>query len=111
MARRVIDPGRLRIFARLERATLVADEAGGHHEIWDTLATIPMSVEPVAATSAFSADQLREAATHRAVFRARGDVESGMRFAVGARRLAILTIQDADETGRHLVALLRETGR
>lgn len=111
MAGRSIDPGRLRVFARLEAAVLTPDAAGGHAESWTQVAIVPLLLEPVDARSEFSADQLRETATHRATFRARTDVESGMRLIVRGRPMTILAIRDADEIGRHLLALLKEAGR
>lgn len=77
MGRKPHDPGRMRTFARLEAATLTPDGAGGHAETWIALANVPIEIEPVSARSDFSADQLRETATHRAIFRRRSDVASG----------------------------------
>ncbi|MBK8458433.1 MAG: phage head closure protein [Phyllobacteriaceae bacterium] len=111
MARIAIDPGRLRAFARLEAAMPTPDGAGGHNENWAAVATVRLLLEPLAARSDYSAEQLRETATHRAIFRARDDVSSGMRFIVRARPMAILAIHDMDETATHLVAVLQETGR
>lgn len=110
MRRRPIDPGRLRVFARLEAATRLPDGHGGFVEDWALVATVPISLEPLGATSTFSADQRRERATHRAVFRTRPDVTSGMRFTVGDRPMTIITIHEQDASGRYLVAVLEETG-
>ncbi len=109
--RRPIDPGRLRTQARLEAAVLAGDGAGGHTESWSLVANVALALEPVAAISGFSADQRREEATHRAVFRRRGDIASGMRFVVRGRALGILAIRDLDGAETFMTALLKEEGR
>lgn len=103
------DPGSFRVYARLEAPALQADGAGGHEEIWQGVAVVPLRLEPIRATSAYSADRQRETITHRATYRARTDVASGMRFSVRGRALNIVTIREADETGRFHMALLEET--
>jgi SPP1 family predicted phage head-tail adaptor len=109
MAGTARDPGSLRVYARLEAPVLQADGAGGHEEIWQDVAVVPLRLEPVRATSTYSADQQRETVSHRATYRARTDVACGMRFLVRGRKLKIITVRDADETGRFHVALLEES--
>lgn len=109
MAGTARDPGSLRVYARLEVAALQADGAGGHEEVWQGVATVPLRLEPVRATSTHSADQQRETVSHRAIYRARADVACGMRFLVRGRKLKIITVRDADEIGRFHMALLEES--
>jgi SPP1 family predicted phage head-tail adaptor len=106
-----IDPGTMRTELVLEEATPVPDGAGGFAETWTELATLFAKLEPVAVRERFGADQTLEEVTHRVTLRHRPDVVSGMRFAHGERRLAILTVHDPDETGRYLVCRTREVGR
>lgn len=106
-----LDPGALRTELVLEQATPVPDGAGGFAETWTALATLFAKVEPMVARETFGAAQTLEEVTHRVTIRHRPDVASGMRFSLGDRHLAILTVHDPDETGRHLVCRTRETGR
>ncbi len=109
MAGTARDPGSLRVYARLEAAVLQADAAGGHVEVWQGVATVPLRLEPVRATSTHSADQQRETVSYRAIYRARADVACGMRFLVRGRKLKIITVRDADDLGRFHMALLEES--
>ncbi|WP_163269011.1 phage head closure protein [Chelativorans alearense] len=106
-----IDPGRLRTELVLEAAVTAADGAGGHTESWQEVATVFAHVEPVRATNFFGAGQAHEEVTHRVTLRFRDDVASGMRFVKEGRVLEIVTVRDADETGRYLVCRVREEGR
>ncbi|MCT7376067.1 phage head closure protein [Chelativorans salis] len=106
-----IDPGRLRTELMLEAAVTTADGAGGHTEDWQVVATVFADVEPVGEASRFGAGQAHETVTHRVTLRFREDVASGMRFVRDGRVLDIVTVRDADETGRYLVCRAREEGR
>lgn len=107
-AGRVIDPGRLRARLVLQQATTEPDGAGGFVEDWATVATLFGRVTPVSAASRSGAGQDRERVTHLVAIRRRGDVRPGMRFALGARRLAIVTAHDPDGSGRYLECGTRE---
>lgn len=107
-AGRTIDPGRLRTRLVLEQATPAPDGAGGYTPAWSPVAIIFGWVEPVAASSRFSAGQGLESATHRITIRRRGDVRGGMRFSLGTRRLTIETARDPDGSGRYLECMARE---
>jgi SPP1 family predicted phage head-tail adaptor len=105
-----VDPGAMCTELALEAVALADDGAGGHVESWNEVATVFAQVEPVRADGRFGADQTIETVTHRVTLRFRGDVGSGMRFAKGTRRFAVLTVHDPDETGRYLVCRTREQG-
>ena len=103
-----IDPGLLRRRAVLLAAELVPDESGGAETVWHEVAEVSVHVEPVslAVQERFARNEVR--VTHRVTCRARGDVERGMAFAIGERRLVVRAVQDPDETGRYLVCRCEE---
>ncbi|WEX07736.1 phage head closure protein [Chelativorans sp. AA-79] len=111
MKRLVIDPGRLRTELVLQAAAVVEDGAGGHTENWGEVARVFAEVVPLRAESRFGVAQFLETATHRVMLRHRADVRSGMRFLKEGRALEIVTVEDADGTGRYLACLVREEGR
>lgn len=105
-----IDPGALRSEFSLQQATPVADGMGGHGAEWAEVATLFGRLEPVAAGIRFGAGQALETVTHRVTIRRRDGLASGMRLCKGARRFAIVSIHDPDESGRYLVLRTREEG-
>lgn len=105
-----IDPGGLRTEFALEAATPVADGMGGHAEAWAEVATLFGRLEPVNAAVRFGAGQALETVTHRVTIRRRDGISSGMRLRKGARRFAVVSVHDPDESGRYLVLRTREVG-
>ena len=103
-----IDPGRFRRELVLSRLVPVPDGAGGYAESWADEATVYASLEPVRARAARAGEQALEHVTHRVTMRFRSGVEAGMRFTSGARTFHIVTAHDPDESGRYLVATVRE---
>ena len=99
MSRLVVEPGRLRHFARLQR------RVDGQ---FATFAIVPLALGPAPEAPQFADD--RRAATHRALFRARRDVAPGMRLVIAGRPMAVLAVGDADDTGRHQAGYLEEDG-
>jgi len=106
-----LDPGMLRHEVMLQEATAIPDGAGGHDEEWREIATLFALIEPIRSRSYFVAGQRHEAVTHKVTLRHRHDVKSGMRFLRLGRALVISNLHDPDETGRYLVADVREEGR
>nr|WP_295470249.1 phage head closure protein [Mesorhizobium sp.] len=106
-----VDPGAMRTELVLEQATSTPDGAGGFTETWTEIATVFARLQPIVVRERFGADQTLEEVTHRVTIRHRPDVASGMRFVLGDRMLAILTVHDPDETGRYLICRTREQGR
>ena len=103
-----IDPGRFRRELTLSRLVPVPDGAGGYTESWTDEATLFAALEPVAERSVRAGQQALEHVTHRVTMRFRAGVEAGMRFTAGARTFDIVTVHDPDESGRYLVATVRE---
>jgi SPP1 family predicted phage head-tail adaptor len=103
-----IDPGLFRTELSLQQATVAGDGHGGHTESWAELAKVLCRVEPLAARSAYQADQTIETVTHRITLRARTDLSAGMRFVSDTRVFEVLTVHDPDETGRYVVCSARE---
>ncbi len=111
MRPRSFDPGRLKTLAALQQAAATDDGAGGLDLEWADLAMVPILLEPLGAAAARHGGQDLETATHKATFRHRGDVRSGMRFVVDTRLLVIRTVAERDSDGRYMVALVEEEGR
>lgn len=106
-----IDPGEFRQECALEEPAEMPDGAGGAVVTWNEVATLFVRIEPLRAASRFGADQVIETVTHSATLRHRNGLRSGMRLTRLGRVFDILTVHDADETGRYLVCTLREEGR
>lgn len=105
------DPGELKAELSLQSLTRQPDGLGGFSEVWSELATVFARIEPVTATSRYGADQTLEQVTYRITLRFRDDLASGQRFERRGRHFEIVTVHDADETGRYMVCSTRETGR
>ena len=103
-----IDPGCFRRELVLSRLVPVPDGAGGYTESWTDEATVYASLEPVHARAVRAGEQALEHVTHRVTMRFRAGVEAGMRFTSGPRTFGIVTVYDPDESGRYLVAAVRE---
>ncbi|SJZ65304.1 phage head closure protein [Consotaella salsifontis] len=108
MAPLFLDPGLLRKRALLQRKLIGSDGMGGAEESWSEVAELSVHVEPVTMAPGERLDQHEAILTHRVICRARGDIERGMAFAVGSRRLTILSVHDPDESGRYLVCRCTE---
>ena len=108
MALQFIEPGLFRRQASLQVAELVPDASGGAAAVWHEVAEVSVHVEPVAAASAERFGQRESEVTHRVTCRARGDLERGMAFVLGARRLLVRSVHDPDESGRYLVCRCEE---
>ena len=106
-----LDPGELKAELSLQSLAREPDGLGGFSEVWSETATVFARIEPLAATSRFGADQTLEQVTHRITLRFRDDVASGQRFVRRGRVFEIVTVHDADETGRYMICSTRETGR
>lgn len=106
-----MDPGRLRTELILQEAVTSPDGAGGFTQDWQEVATLFAHVEPLRADSQFGAGQHLESVTHRVTLRYRKGLRSGMRFLLQGRALEIITVQDADETGRYMICRVREKGQ
>ena len=108
MALLFIDPGLLRKRAVLQAGDAVATEAGGAETLWREVAELSVHVEPVSVALRERFDQREATVTHRVVCRSRGDIERGMVFVLGERRLTVRSVHDPDESGRYLVCRCEE---
>ncbi|PWW02213.1 SPP1 family predicted phage head-tail adaptor [Hoeflea marina] len=106
-----LDPGRLTARLVLEAPDDLDDGQGGAVPGWATVASLWGLVEPLAVRPGEEANAFIATATHRVTIRFRNGVASGMRFGLGARRLAIRTLRDPDEGRRYLVCDCEEEGR
>ncbi|KFB10652.1 phage head closure protein [Nitratireductor basaltis] len=106
-----LDPGMLRHEMMLQEAVAIPDGTGGHDEEWREVAVVFALIEPIRGNSFFAAGQRHEAVTHKVTLRHRDDVKSGMRFLRLGRALMITDLHDPDESGRYLVANVREEVR
>lgn len=103
-----IDPGMLRHELALEEPVETPDGAGGFTIVWNLVATIWAQLEPVDPANESWAGRNASELTHRVTMRFREGVKQGMRFRKTARLFPILSVQDADETGRYLICRTRE---
>jgi SPP1 family predicted phage head-tail adaptor len=103
-----IDPGSLSQELRLEKPTIAEDETGELLESWSEIASLWTQLEPLGPGLRLFGEQQLAEATHRVTLRPRSDISNTMRFRKGARVFQILTLHDPDETGRYLVARVRE---
>lgn len=103
-----IDPGMLNHELILEEPVETADGAGGFTTVWNSVATLWARLEPVSPEREFWSARSVSEQTHRVTLRHRNDLRQGMRFRKLARLFPILSVQDADETGRYIIARTRE---
>jgi SPP1 family predicted phage head-tail adaptor len=103
-----IDPGMLSHELVLEEPVETPDGGGGFTIVWSALATIWARLEPVNPASEFWAGRDASEQTHRVTLRHREGVRQGMRFRKLTRLFPVLSVEDADETGRYLICRTRE---
>ena len=103
-----IDPGMLSHELVLEEPVETPDGAGGFTIVWNALATVWARLEPLNPETEVWAGRAPSEQTHRVTLRYRTDVRQGMRFRKLTRLFPILSVQDADETGRYLICRTRE---
>ncbi len=108
MATLFIDPGSLNHELLLEKASIVVTETGELNESWSEIASLWAQLEPIGAGPRLLGEQVLPEVTHRITLRHRTDIASNMRLRKGTRIFQILTLHDPDETGRYLVARVRE---
>lgn len=108
MALLFIDPGLLRRRAVLQAGDAVADQTGGAAVSWREVAELSVHVEPVSERLDQRFGQNEATVTHRVICRYRTDIDRGMVFVVGERRLTVRSAHDPDESGRYLVCRCEE---
>jgi SPP1 family predicted phage head-tail adaptor len=108
MAPLFLDPGLLRQRASLQVADLAPNGSGGTTATWREVAEVSVRVEPVSVDARERFGRREATITHRVICRARGDVERGMAFGLGSRRLVVVSVHDPDESRRYLVCRCRE---
>ena len=108
MAPLFIDPGLFRRRAILEDADPVPDDSGGAAVLWREVAEMSVHVEPVSVATDERFGQREAVLTHRVICRARPELDRGMAFTIGARRLIIRSVHDPDDSGRYFVCRCEE---
>ena len=93
-------PGELRHRLTLEEPVETPDGAGGMTRTYETLATLWAKVEPVSSREQVVASAPGATITHRIVIRRRDDVTTRHRFRLGMRVYRIVTLREADGSGR-----------
>jgi SPP1 family predicted phage head-tail adaptor len=96
------DPGMLNRRLVLEAPVESADGAGGVIRGFAAIATLWVSVTPVAAAHAIEAERLGAKVTHRLHLRFSDDITTRHRFRDGVRIYRIVTICDRDGRRRFL---------
>ncbi len=101
-------PSALRHRVTLEELAREADGGGGFTEAWTEVAELWAAIRPIDGSEAVEADRLAGRVTHEIALRYRGGVVPAMRFRMGARAFAILSVIDQDERGAWLRCLCEE---
>ncbi|SMD10835.1 phage head closure protein [Rhizobium sp. RU36D] len=99
----VIDAGAMTARLSLERPVTASDGQGGAGISYEAVADLWVRVEPVSVTLEERAGGEVFSISHRVWLNFRRDIEAGMRFRRGIRRLVVKSWRDPDETGRYLV--------
>jgi SPP1 family predicted phage head-tail adaptor len=93
-------PGELRHRLTLEEPVESPDGTGGVTRTYQTLATLWAKVEPVSSREQIVASAPGATITHRIVIRRRDDVTTRHRLRLGMRVYRIVTLREADGSGR-----------
>jgi SPP1 family predicted phage head-tail adaptor len=102
------DPGHLDQRLLLEAPAETPDGAGGSVRGYTALATLWAAVRPARAQHAVVADAAGATATHQILVRARTDLTTRHRLRKGARIWRILSVREADASGRFLLIQAEE---
>jgi SPP1 family predicted phage head-tail adaptor len=107
-ALRFVDAGLFDRRAVLEAPSGGMDAMGGRANGWSELRELSVRVEPIDVDVAERFGRLGATLTHRVILRHRTDVERGMAFRLGVRRLLVRSVHDPDERRRILVCRCEE---
>lgn len=102
MARKPIDPGRLRTRFALEQFSAVPDAHGGFTQVWTHVAFIWGMVEATRPSQPVRAGDEEPVVSRTIILRADPRVQPAMRLVAGTERSIIGTVHDPDMTGRFL---------
>jgi SPP1 family predicted phage head-tail adaptor len=103
-----MDAGLLNHEMTLEEPVETPDGAGGFTAVWTSVGTLWARLEPLDPAREAWAGRDAAEQTHRITIRFRDDVKQGMRLRKSTRLFPILSVRDADETGRYLICRTRE---
>ena len=92
----------------LDAAAESSDESGALQTTWVAQGDLWGQIIPASSGDRFLAERQEEAITHRILIRWRADVQSGMRFRLGARTFLVRSIFDPDERQRVLICRCEE---
>ena len=104
------DPGEMTARLTLSRPVAVSDGQGGAVVTHEAVAALWARIVPLAAAIEERAGAELVTLTHRIWIRHRADMQAGMRLEKGARRFAVKSAHDPDETRRFLVLSCEEEG-
>jgi SPP1 family predicted phage head-tail adaptor len=96
------DPGRLSRRLTLEEPVETPDGAGGVVRSFAAVAVLWASVAPVSARGSVEASHLAAGVTHRIVIRTGPQLSTRHRLREGTRIFRIVSLRDADDSGRFL---------
>lgn len=98
-----IDPGRLNRRLVLEEPTDLTDDQAGNTPAFMPVVEVWALAEPLAAESAERAGAVESEARWRLTVRADARITPACRFTDGPTVFDIVTVRDADGTGRYLI--------
>ncbi|WP_349364046.1 MAG: head-tail adaptor protein [Roseitalea porphyridii] len=102
MARKPIDPGRLRTRFALQQLSAVPDAHGGFAEVWTHVAFVWGMVEATQPSEPVRAGDAEPVIARTIVLRADPRVQPDMRLVAATERFIVRTVHDPDLTGRFL---------
>ncbi|GAA0548100.1 SPP1 family predicted phage head-tail adaptor [Rhizomicrobium palustre] len=97
--------GKLNQRAELLAHTLQSDGGGGYSDVWAVIATVWISIAPLAAAERIGPGRLESKARHKITLRARSDLSVGQRLSTASRIFQIHAMEDA---GAPIITLLCE---
>lgn len=101
--------GKLRHFVEIHAVTIIEDEIGNQHEVWQKVAEAWASVEPLKGDEYFTAAYMAASVTHRVTMRPPGvPVHPSNRIIFNGRTLEIESVLDIEERGRELQLMCQE---
>jgi SPP1 family predicted phage head-tail adaptor len=100
--------GELRQRLVIERASEVADGAGGAIRTWSAVSTVFARIEPLRRRETVADGRSAGFVTHRITIRHRADITGDVRFVSGGARYRVLAVSALDPKRRFLACLCEE---
>ena len=100
--------GALRHRITIQRKLLGVDGFGGPSPTWETIASVPASIEPLQGREFISAQAVQSEVTGKIRIRYRPDVVAANRLLFGSKVYNVLSVINTEERNRELVFMVSE---